>query len=722
MNHSISRFLFSALTGIATSGFAAEYHISPSGSDTAEGSASAPWKTISKAAGLMEPGDVCRIHAGTYRETVRPQQSGSEGKPIVFEAFGDGEVVVHGGELVEGWSLGENGIYTAPVKEPISDFFVNGEAMMLACYPNQPYSAKQGFNRLRWVGGTANLPKSVDIRGALALRPAMSWTIKKIDTWEDIPRGVIVGALELLDAEGEWFWKEGTLFLKPVGGKNPELSVVERKVRDYGFDLSSRAYVEVKGIKVFGASMNLDAASYCLIESCQVFYPCPLFTVKQSWRAGLNSIATWGKGVVLGGDHNVLRGCEVAHSWGDGVTLYGSNNTVERCHIYDCDWSGTDAALIGLSGGGHRIHRNTLHDCGRTGILARGATSKSSITYNDVYRYGHLTFDLGGIYIGWRDDSKGLEVAYNWFHDSMVDPMLGGNSGPGIYSDGNYNGIWHHNVVWNVGGMGLQVNPRDFLPLPGGAWEKIPEPYADMEVYNNSCLNSGLAGVFHGGKQLKVYNNILLSETCGDDRRNNLIKSPALDTFADPYAGDFRLKKGSPALDSGIPIPGITDGFKGTAPDVGAYEFGGEEWVPGAYPKPFPSISSRQLPRPSISARFIRAIDADNYLGKMTFDGGLGHLNGGDWVCYRSVDFGSETSICHTNVAVDEKHAGGEVEFRLDHLNGTLIGTLTVANTGSFNKYADQTVPITKTSGTHDLYMLFKGRTGIGTFAVFRFE
>jgi hypothetical protein len=62
------------------------------------------------------------------------------------------------------------------------------------------------------------------------------------------------------------------------------------------------------------------------------------------------------------------------------------------------------------------------------------------------------------------------------------------------------------------------------------------------------------------------------------------------------------------------------------------------------------------------------------------------------------------------------------VEFRLDHLNGTLIGTLTVANTGSFNKYAVQTVPITKTSGTHDLYMLFKGRTGIGTFAVFRFE
>jgi Carbohydrate binding module (family 6)/Right handed beta helix region/Protein of unknown function (DUF1565) len=722
MNSSIFRFFVSAMAGIATTAFGAEYHISTSGSDTAEGSATAPWKTISKAAGLMQPGDVCRIHAGTYRETVRPQQSGSEGKPIVFEAFGDGEVVVHGGELVEGWSFGENGIYTAPVKEPVGDLFVNGETMMLACYPNQPYSPNSGFDRLQWVGGTASLPKSVDIRGAFALRPAMSWTIQKVDTWEDIPRGVIMGALGLLDAEGEWLWKDGTLFLKPVAGKNPELSVVERKVRDYGFDLSSRTYVEVKGIKIFGASLNLDAASHCLIKSCQVFYHCPFFTVKNSWRAGLNSIATWGKGVVLGGDHNVLRGCEIAHSWGDGVTLYGSNNTIERCHIYDCDWSGTDAALVGVSGGGHRIHHNTLHDCGRTGILARGATAKSSITYNDVYRYGYLTFDLGGIYIGWRDDSKGLEVAYNWFHDSRVDPLLGGNSGPGIYSDGNYNGIWHHNVVWNVGGVGLQVNPRDFLPLPSGEWEKLLEPYANMEVYNNTCLNSGLDGVFHGGKQLKVYNNILLTDSCGDDRRNNLIKSSAFDTFADPYSGDFRLKKGSPALDSGISIPGVTDGFTQTAPDVGAYEFGGEEWVPGAHPKAFSPIPGRQLPRPSISARFIRAIDVDEYEGKMSFAGGLGHLNGGDWVCYRGVNFGSGASICHTNVAVDEKHAGGRVEFRLDNLNGTLIGTLTVANTGSFNKYAQQPVPISKTSGTHDLYMLFKGGVGIGTFTTFSFE
>jgi len=39
---------------------------------------------------------------------------------------------------------------------------------------------------------------------------------------------------------------------------------------------------------------------------------------------------------------------------------------------------------------------------------------------------------------------------------------------------------------------------------------------------------------------------------------------------------------GSAAIDAGMEVPGITDGFVGKAPDLGAYEFGGPRWVPGA--------------------------------------------------------------------------------------------------------------------------------------------
>jgi len=37
---------------------------------------------------------------------------------------------------------------------------------------------------------------------------------------------------------------------------------------------------------------------------------------------------------------------------------------------------------------------------------------------------------------------------------------------------------------------------------------------------------------------------------------------------------DFRLKPGSAAIDRGVTLPNVTDGFTGQAPDLGAFEFG----------------------------------------------------------------------------------------------------------------------------------------------------
>jgi hypothetical protein len=37
---------------------------------------------------------------------------------------------------------------------------------------------------------------------------------------------------------------------------------------------------------------------------------------------------------------------------------------------------------------------------------------------------------------------------------------------------------------------------------------------------------------------------------------------------------DFRLKAGSAAVDRGVVLPNVTDGFAGQAPDLGALEAG----------------------------------------------------------------------------------------------------------------------------------------------------
>ena len=64
---------------------------------------------------------------------------------------------------------------------------------------------------------------------------------------------------------------------------------------------------------------------------------------------------------------------------------------------------------------------------------------------------------------------------------------------------------------------------------------------------------------------------------------NNFRNQDVRSLLKDPEHFDFRPADGSPLIDAGVALSGgYTDGFKGRAPDLGAYESGGENWKPGA--------------------------------------------------------------------------------------------------------------------------------------------
>lgn len=84
----------------------------PAASDDNDGSESRPLKTIQRAADLATPGTRVLIHAGLYREWVRPRRGGAgPEKMISYEAFGDGPVILRASEEVgdflpsTGWRL-----------------------------------------------------------------------------------------------------------------------------------------------------------------------------------------------------------------------------------------------------------------------------------------------------------------------------------------------------------------------------------------------------------------------------------------------------------------------------------------------------------------------------------------------------------------------------------------------------------------------------------------
>ena len=91
-------------------------------------------------------------------------------------------------------------------------------------------------------------------------------------------------------------------------------------------------------------------------------------------------------------------------------------------------------------------------------------------------------------------------------------------------------------------------------------------------------------------------------------------------------------------------------------------------------------------------------------------------ISDGDWIRVRGVDFGAGASDFLARVA--STNAGGSIELRLDSLDGTVIGTCTVPDTGGVQTWTTAVCPVNGASGVHDLYLSFKGPDGGDLFNV----
>ncbi|GAA0428180.1 hypothetical protein Acor_66810 [Acrocarpospora corrugata] len=82
-----------------------QIHVAKTGRDTNAGTAAAPYQTINHAAQEAQPGDTVIVHAGLYRETVKPARGGAdETTRITYTNAGDGEVVIKGSEEIDTWA------------------------------------------------------------------------------------------------------------------------------------------------------------------------------------------------------------------------------------------------------------------------------------------------------------------------------------------------------------------------------------------------------------------------------------------------------------------------------------------------------------------------------------------------------------------------------------------------------------------------------------------
>ncbi len=386
--------LVAVLGILGLSAGAAEFHVSPQGDDGAAGSAAAPWRTIQRAARVATAGDVVTIHAGVYREWVKPAQAGREGAPIVYRAAPGEKVVITGADEVRGWTKRADGLWEVRLaydtfggfnpftdalggmwyraKRPVLRTRLIQAGRRLVLHDREAFVAKEGLAAVLKVGHAALLagPVSGTIVARFAqdpsvavpelvVRPACFYPLVEFRDYQTL-RG-----LSFVNAGPTW----GSASAQQVGVVGTHWS---------------RGWViedcTVSGSSADGISLGKhgDAWDNAEPETAPAF-------VKTIKRAEARGMARTG--------HHTIRRCTITDCAECGIHgALGCNfAVVEDCWVSYCNWkqpyNGTDNGGIKFLGSVDSvIARNHIHHCGPGGgiwldWMAQGARVTENVLW-----------------------------------------------------------------------------------------------------------------------------------------------------------------------------------------------------------------------------------------------------------------------------------------------------------------------------------------------------
>ncbi|WP_328472848.1 RICIN domain-containing protein [Streptomyces sp. NBC_00448] len=421
------------------------------------------------------------------------------------------------------------------------------------------------------------------------------------------PKFRLVGKKSFLRAPDQWFYDAGSkqLFMWAADGKAPQN--VSAKKRNYGFDLDGRSSIVVDGIKLFGTTIRTDdSSSDITLSRIDATYLSEWQTTQ--YRSDLPYAGIYAgnhradSGIQLHGRDNELLDSHIRYSGGAGVSLKGSGQVIRDNLITDAAYNGTYSAAITVEDGiqSSAIVHNTMRSTGRDMInLNTNAYPNAGydlrIAYNDMSDYARIGQDLGAIYVCCDTSLRG-RIDHNTIHN----PSQVGN---GLHFDnGTIDVNVDHNVIW-----GLGSNSVGGYGVAQGGWSAGHDlPYLKGSYTNNTIVTPDRSTIFNyyataaQVANTTARNNILDGDKPADqsyayiaggtpnesnDLATKYSQNPAANTPAPGYtdfaANDFTLAPGSPAIDAGTPVAGVTDGYAGAAPDQGAYEAGQATWLSG---------------------------------------------------------------------------------------------------------------------------------------------
>ncbi len=380
---------------------AAEIHVAVTGNDAHSGTRTAPLRTIQRAADLAQAGDVITVHAGVYREWVRPRRGGeSDAKRITYQAAPGEKVQIKGSEIVKGWAKVQGDTWKTTIP---NSFFGNFN----------PYTDL--------IHGDWFEPKGREHHtGAVYLdgdRLAEAAKLEEVLA----PAGATPLWFARVDGDTTTIWAQFT-------GADPNERLVEINVRRTAF------YPEKTGIDY------LTVRGFIMRDAATPWAP-P--TAEQIGLVGTH----WSKGWIIEGNvvsHSVCSGIALG-KYGDKFdntsrdTAEGYVKTIERALA-----NGWSRAKIGH----HIVRNNTISHCEQAGIVGSLGAVFSTITGNTIHDIhvrelftgaemagikihaaidveisgNHIYRTTRGLWLDWM--AQGTRVTGNLFHDNKNEDLF----------------------------------------------------------------------------------------------------------------------------------------------------------------------------------------------------------------------------------------------------------------------------------------------------------
>lgn len=455
--------------------FAKTYYVAclrPQASDDNPGTNELPFRTIGKAAEVLQPGERVVIEEGVYRERIQPARGGTDRHAMIsYEAAEGHEVVVKGTEL---WQA--DWIPSAGYKQGAAQADLPAGRQWMGTLPAEAFAGTNPFSManatsMPWVyekNGSAwsRYPESAPTREYMMRRGLLFVDGKPLEQ--------VVSIQELSLKPGAYWVEDGGLVLhfRLEDDGDPRDHVLEFTAREQLFVPASGglAYVRLKGLGFEGAGNGFPAPQkgavstygghHWIVENCSI-----------RWA---NAI-----GLDIGGISN--------HHRFDGPAGWHliRHNTVSDCGVCGIAGVPSNGPLESCLIAGNRLERNCWHDVEQaweSGAIKIHVTRHCLVMNNAILDTGYgpaIWIDYyndnsritGNVIIGVKETMFGAVFIEASHKPNRVDGNLvwgvgkysreqpeAENGGHGIYEHDSDALLIEHNVVSHVEGYAVYLN------------------------------------------------------------------------------------------------------------------------------------------------------------------------------------------------------------------------------------------------------------------------